>query len=284
MADRRPRPAAVDVVRAGPGRSAAGRAPGSRSCASSREARPRHRARTRAGRRLPRRDRARGAARSASRAGCATCSTAASRSRPRAADAVDRSSHGCGAGLRLARVTGVATSGRFATRSVGAREAIRRIRRSWPRMTEQSTGVIQSVSREARRFPPPRIHGARADQRRRRRTRSMYRRSIDDPEGFWAETARAELTWIEAVHEGARLEAAVREVVRRRRAQPLGELPRPAPRDRAATRRRSIWEGEPGDSAQLTYARAARARSASSPTRSRRSAWRPAIASPSTCR
>ena len=23
----------------------------------------------------------------------------------------------------------------------------------------------------------------------------QYRRSIDDPEGFWAETARAELSW-----------------------------------------------------------------------------------------
>ena len=54
--------------------------------------------------------------------------------------------------------------------------------------------------------------------------------------------------------QGARLEAAARQVVRRRQAQRLGQLRRPPhPHARGATRRRSIWEGEPGDRRTLTY-------------------------------
>jgi acetyl-CoA synthetase len=57
-----------------------------------------------------------------------------------------------------------------------------------------NTGVIQSVSREVRVFPPPAAAAARAlvDAET---YEKMYRRSVDDPEGFWADMARAELTW-----------------------------------------------------------------------------------------
>jgi acetyl-CoA synthetase len=60
---------------------------------------------------------------------------------------------------------------------------------------DQSTGVIQSVSREARRFPPPLAFAKRALLNDAAAYEKSYRRSIDDPEGFWAETAQAELVW-----------------------------------------------------------------------------------------
>jgi acetyl-CoA synthetase len=58
-----------------------------------------------------------------------------------------------------------------------------------------ASGTIQSVSREARSFPPPADFAARALINDAAAYEKLYSRSIDDPEGFWAETARAELTW-----------------------------------------------------------------------------------------
>ena len=58
-----------------------------------------------------------------------------------------------------------------------------------------ASGVIKSVSREARRFPPSAAFTARAAVKDEAAWERLYRRSIDDPEGFWGETARAELAW-----------------------------------------------------------------------------------------
>ena len=56
------------------------------------------------------------------------------------------------------------------------------------------------------------------------------------------------------MEKGAGMESAVREVVRRRKAERLGKLPGPASRPaRAKTRRRILWEGEPGEKRALTY-------------------------------
>ena len=59
----------------------------------------------------------------------------------------------------------------------------------------KESGVIKSVSREGRQFPPPADFTARALINDAGAYERLYRRSIDDPEGFWAETARAELSW-----------------------------------------------------------------------------------------
>src|SRR5450432_805497 len=58
-----------------------------------------------------------------------------------------------------------------------------------------ATGVIQSVSREARRFPPPPAFTKRAVVGDAAAYERDYRRSIEEPEAFWAETARRELAW-----------------------------------------------------------------------------------------
>ncbi len=79
-----------------------------------------------------------------------------------------------------------------------------------------ASGVIQSVSREGRRFPPSKEFAQRALIKDSAAYEKLYRRSIDDSEAFWAETAKAELTWTQAVGQGARLEAPLGALVRRR--------------------------------------------------------------------
>src|SRR5262245_54767461 len=57
------------------------------------------------------------------------------------------------------------------------------------------SGVIRSVSRESRTFPAPSSFASRARLRDSAEYQRLYRRSIDDPAGFWGDMARAELTW-----------------------------------------------------------------------------------------
>ena len=113
-------------------------------------------------------------------------------------------------------------------------------------------GTIQSVSREARRFPPPADFAARALFGDAAAYEKLYRRSIDDPEGFWAETARAELLWSRPFtkvlswnlpwarwFDGGELNLSANCLDRH-----------------LATRADKValdWEGEPGDSRKLTY-------------------------------
>ena len=58
-----------------------------------------------------------------------------------------------------------------------------------------ATGVIKSVSRESRRFPPPAAFTKRALVNDAAAYERDYRRSIEEPEAFWAETAKKELLW-----------------------------------------------------------------------------------------
>ena len=102
-------------------------------------------------------------------------------------------------------------------------------------------------------FPPPAEFAARALINDAAAYEKLYRRSIDDPEGFWAETARAELTWIQPFHEGARLEAALREVVRGRRSSTCRRTASTATWPRAATRPRSSGRASRATSRTLTY-------------------------------
>ncbi len=113
-------------------------------------------------------------------------------------------------------------------------------------------GTIQSVSREGRRFPPPPEFTARAQINDAAAYEKLYRRSIDDPEGFWGETAQAELLWSRPFtkvmswnlpwarwFDGGELNISANCLDRH-----------------LETRGDKIaldWEGEPGDSRKLTY-------------------------------
>ncbi|HXJ20380.1 MAG TPA: acetate--CoA ligase [Polyangia bacterium] len=116
----------------------------------------------------------------------------------------------------------------------------------------EASGVIQSVSREARRFPPPADFTAQARLRDPAEYQRLYRRSIDDPEGFWGDTARAELTWTKPFTKVLSWNLPWAKWFED------GELNLSANcLDRHLATRGDqvaiIWEGEPGDQKKLTY-------------------------------
>jgi acetyl-CoA synthetase len=116
----------------------------------------------------------------------------------------------------------------------------------------EASGVIKSVSREGRRFPPSKAFAQRALIKDSAAYARQYRRSIDDSEAFWDETAKAELAWMKPWDkvlswnlpwarwfEGGELNLSANCLDRH-----------------LATRGDKValdWEGEPGDSRKLTY-------------------------------
>jgi acetyl-CoA synthetase len=113
---------------------------------------------------------------------------------------------------------------------------------------------IRSVLKEDRLFPPPAAFSQKAQLGAIAEYERLYRRSIDDPEGFWGDQARELLPWMkpfERVLEwtepfarwflGGQTNASVACLDRHL------EGPR---KNKAAL----IWEGEPGEVVTLTYA------------------------------
>ncbi len=112
---------------------------------------------------------------------------------------------------------------------------------------------IDSILRENRVFPPPPGFGPKSDIKGMEQYEALYKRSIDDPESFWAEIAR-DLHWFKPWSKvlewelpwakwfvGGKLNLCYNCVDR----HALGER-----RDKTAI----IWEGEPGEIRRLTYA------------------------------
>src|ERR1039457_1678243 len=54
---------------------------------------------------------------------------------------------------------------------------------------------IESVSQEARVFPPPKEFARRAHIKSLAQYRKLYRESIQSPEKFWSRQAKEELVW-----------------------------------------------------------------------------------------
>ena len=94
-------------------------------------------------------------------------------------------------------------------------------------MTSEHGGEsITSILHETRVFPPPPEFARQAHIASLEQYEAMWQRAKDDPEGFWGEMAGASLD--RALERGARLAAAVREVVCRREAERRTELCRSA--------------------------------------------------------
>ncbi|MEO8212530.1 MAG: acetate--CoA ligase [Myxococcales bacterium] len=117
--------------------------------------------------------------------------------------------------------------------------------------SDENSGVIQSIARAGKSFPPSPAVTARAllDEKA---YRKLYDRSIQDPEGFWADMAAQELVWSRRWDrvldwkppqarwfDGGTLN--VSENCLDRHLATRG--------DKVAL----IWEGEPGDEVKLTY-------------------------------
>jgi acetyl-CoA synthetase len=111
---------------------------------------------------------------------------------------------------------------------------------------------IHSFLKEARLFPPPPVFSDRAHVKNLDEYRAIYSRSIDDPDGFWAEQAET-LTWQEKWHTvldwkvpfaqwfvGGKLNLSENCLDRHARSWR---------KNKAAI----IWEGEPGDTRVITY-------------------------------
>ncbi len=112
---------------------------------------------------------------------------------------------------------------------------------------------MTSSLREDRVFSPPPEFAARAHVRSLQDYDAMYRRSVDEPDAFWAGAAR-ELDWVEPWHtvldwqlpiarwfDGGKLNLCANAVDR----HALGAR---------ATETALLWEGEPGEVRTLTYA------------------------------
>ncbi len=119
--------------------------------------------------------------------------------------------------------------------------------------TESSTSAITSVSKESRLFEPPAEFAVRAKIGSRDVYDGMYRRSVEDPDGFWGEMA-AELYWFDPPRtirqwdppkarwfEGGTTNLAYNCLDRHVTAG-------------AGDKRAIVWEGEPGEIRTLTYA------------------------------
>ncbi len=111
---------------------------------------------------------------------------------------------------------------------------------------------IHTFLKEARLFPPPRAFSDQAHVRNLDEYRAIYSRSIEDPEGFWAEQAET-LTWQEKWHTvldwkvpfaqwfvGGKLNLSENCLDRHAKSWR---------KNKAAI----IWEGEPGDIRVITY-------------------------------
>ena len=83
--------------------------------------------------------------------------------------------------------------------------------------SDHGGGSITSVLQETRSFPPPGEFASKALIGSMDEYEALWNRAKDDPEGFWGEHARRSGLG-QAVGQGARLAAPVREVVCRRSA------------------------------------------------------------------
>ena len=112
---------------------------------------------------------------------------------------------------------------------------------------------ITTVLREHRSFPPPEAFAREARMASKEEFDAMYERSIEDPEGFWADLAERELEWFQkwdTVLEwnppfakwfvGGKINIAY---------NCLDRHVKTWRKNKAAI----IWEGEPGDTRTLTY-------------------------------
>ncbi len=116
-----------------------------------------------------------------------------------------------------------------------------------------SSQDIDSTLRENRVFPPPQEFSAKAHIKSLAAYEALYKRSIEDPEGFWAEAA-GDLHWFKRWDKvlewnlplakwfvGGKLNLSYNCVDRHAKSARAGKTA-------------LIWEGEPGETRRLTYA------------------------------
>ncbi len=121
-------------------------------------------------------------------------------------------------------------------------------------MTDASSGQIDHVLIEDRKFPPPPEFTAKAVFSTMQQYEEMYQRAVNDRDGFWKEQALEHLHWFEPFGEVCKWNAPNAEwFVGGKTNASYNCLDRHIDQgngDKVAI----IWEGEPGDTRTLTYA------------------------------
>jgi acetyl-CoA synthetase len=114
------------------------------------------------------------------------------------------------------------------------------------------SGSIESSSHETRRFEPPADFAARAHVKNRAEYDALYRRSLDDNDGFWGDMARSELTWTKPF---TTVKSGTVPFVRWFEDGELNVSENCLDRHLAKRGNKPalIWEGEPGEQRTLTY-------------------------------
>src|SRR5689334_6669420 len=117
-----------------------------------------------------------------------------------------------------------------------------------------STTDIESVLREDRKFPPQEEFAKKARISSMEEYQKLYKRSVEDPEGFWAEQAEQELEWFKKWDKVLEWEAPFAKWFVGGK---LNISHNCLDRHVAAGRGDKVayhWEGEPGDTRTITYA------------------------------
>jgi acetyl-CoA synthetase len=120
-------------------------------------------------------------------------------------------------------------------------------------MVESTTTSLETVLHESRRFDPPEAFARSARIGSLEEYERLYRRSVDDPEAFWADVAR-ELTWFapwRKVLDWQPPHAQWFPAARTNLSWNCLDRHLGTPRQNKAA---LVWEGEPGDQRTLTYA------------------------------
>src|SRR5690606_19742290 len=119
--------------------------------------------------------------------------------------------------------------------------------------SSKSEQKISNILKESRHFPPDSDFRAKAHINNAEEYDRLWRRSIDEPEAFWAEQAKEHLTWFEPWQkvldwqvpharwfDGGKLNLSF---------NCLDRHLTPSRKDKPAI----IWEGEPGDRRVISY-------------------------------
>ncbi len=150
-------------------------------------------------------------------------------------------------------------------------------------MSEHSEGQVHTVMVEQRLFPPTPEFAAEARIKSQAEYEQLYNRSMKDIEAFWAQEAREHLHWFKPFTQTLTWNEPNAEWFVDGETNASYNCLDAHVNNGRGNRRAIIWEGEPGEMRELTYAQlhqeVCRAATCSS-----RWAWFAGMSSASTCR
>jgi acetyl-CoA synthetase len=117
-----------------------------------------------------------------------------------------------------------------------------------------NTTDIESVLREDRKFAPQEEFAKQARISSFAEYEKLYKRSIEDPEGFWAEQAEQEIEWFRKWDKVLEWEAPFAKWFLGGKLNITHNCLDRHVKGGRANKKAIIWEGEPGDTRTLTYA------------------------------